>query len=497
MAQNKTRFANWKRGINKDTPRNQIRDDEAVDLNNVIYRSGDWEKRPGYTTPYTDTGAALAINEVVDYVSIGGVSTLLRGHPDGIDYLSTLTWTNRLNLGTTRAVTDKWFFAEGDGASYACNGLDSVYQSTDPTSVSYTAVTWDTSTVGSLTGTTITRANIPLFMNSRLFLCNTTDGTDGSLPYRVRYTNVRDYNRTEGSTGFYDFNDTQTGIEAATTLLNNSLVLFKEDVVGIVQNTGNPVLSPILKFEPGILAPKAFCHLPNGAIWYVSKYGFHLFAGGLPEDVGRNRVREWFFSQLDRAYAKNVYCWADIENAEVHTMFPTGNNEPDKDLIYNWSTGNFYTWDIDGWCGFYRDRYQSATNRYLGSASGIVKLAGGATDGVTAISATLETKAYDHADLMNISRPMDATTAMNTPNYIQANRIYSDARPAATVFYLGSADYGTEAPTYTNSAALTDTNGYQPVANIDPTTTAYLSIKATGFDNISEITTEWSEAGDL
>ena len=98
---------------------------------------------------------------------------------------------------------------------------------------------------------------------------------------------------------------------------------------------------------------------------------------------------------------------------------------------------------------------------------------------------------------MNIHRPVDAASMPNTPNYIQANRVYSDARPATTTFYFGTQDYGTETPTFTNSAALTDTNGYQPVANVDPTTSAYLSVKIEGFDNVSEATVEWSEAGDL
>ncbi len=84
-----------------------------------------------------------------------------------------------------------------------------------------------------------------------------------------------------------------------------------------------------------------------------------------------------------------------------------------------------------------------------------------------------------------------------SPNYIQSNRVYSDARPATTTFYFGTQDYGTETPTFTNSATLTDTNGYQPVANIDPTTSAYMSLKIESFTNISEATVEWSEAGDL
>lgn len=492
----KTRFSNWKRGFNGDTPRNQLRDDEVREANNVVYRAGDWEKRPGYTQPYTATGDADAVIEVADYIE-DGASTLLCATTNNIYYLNGTTWTDRLALTPTGDVSNKWFFAEIAGVSYASNGVDNIYQSTNPSTTNYTAITWDTATVGSSTGTTVTRANSICTMNNRLWMGGVTDGTDGQVDFRLRFTNANDFNRTEGGTGYYDEDVTQTAIMAITPTMNNGIVLFKEDMVSIVQNTGNPIVSPVLRFRPGILSPKSFCHLPNGSIWYVSKYGFHLFQNGLPEDVGRNRVREWFFANLYRSEAYNVYCWADMEHAEVHNIFSTATGEPDKDIVYNWSTGAFYTWDMDAYCGLYRDREQTATNRYYGSASGIVKLSGGTTDNGTAITSRLITKSYDHRTLMNLHRPVDASTAELSPNYIQANRIYSDARPATTTFYFGTQDYGTETPTFTNSAALTDTNGYQPVANIDPTTSAYLVLQIDGFTNISEVTAEWSEAGDL
>ena len=59
--------------------------------------------------------------------------------------------------------------------------------------------------MGGSAGTTVTRASVPLFMNNRVFLCDVTDGVDGSVPFRVRYTNALDYDRTEASTGFYGF----------------------------------------------------------------------------------------------------------------------------------------------------------------------------------------------------------------------------------------------------------------------------------------------------
>lgn len=497
MAIVKTRFNNWNGGLNKDTPRHLIRDNECATLDNVVHRSGRWIQRDGYTTPYTAISDGFNVIEITDYITNLQTNYLLAANKDGIYYLNGTTWTNRLNLGTTRADTDKWFFAEGNTQSWACNGLDSVYVSSNPSSTNYTAITWDTSTIGSSAGTTVTRATIPLFMNNRLFLCNVTDGVDGVVPYRVRYTNALDYDRTEAATGFYDFDDSQAQIISACTLMNNALVLFKSDMVGLIQNTGNPVLSPALRFRPGLLAPKAWAYMPNGAIFYISQDGFHLFAGGLPEEIGRNKVRKYFFDTLDETYKENIYCWTNWKDTELRIHIPTGSGVPDSGLVYNWSTGVWSTDDISAWCGFYRYREQSDTTYYYGSTSGNVLLGGGADDDGATITTTLETKAYNDLPTKTDLRPGQSGQITNVPNYVQINRVYTDARPTTTTISIGEADYGVETPTYNNSATITETDGYQPVANVDATTTGFLTVEASGFTAISDMVVEWTGAGDI
>lgn len=492
MAITKTRINNFNKGLNKDTPISAIRDDECAELDNVVHRSNIWTIRDGYTTPYTATGDGFNVIEVVDYVE-AGASTLLCGTKDSIYYLNGTAWTNRLNLGTTRADTDKWFFAEGNGQSWAVNGQDSVYVTTNPATTNYSAITWDTATVGGSAGTTVTRANIVLFMNNRVFLCNVTDGVGGNVPYRIRYTNANDYDRTEASTGFYNFDDTQSAITSAGVILNNAIAVFKEDMVGIIQNTGNPVLSPALRFTPGILAPKAWTYIPGGGMFYVSPTGFHLFAGGLPEEIGRNKVRKYFFDNLDESNKDNVYCWTNWKEAEVVTHFPTGSGEPDKALVYNWATAVWSEWDYSAYCGFYRFREQTATNIYYGSSSGVVKLGGGATDGGTTINTKLTTKAFSEQDLRRLTN-LRATNTSN--NYIQVNRVFTDVRPATATIKVGESDYARETPTYNSTATVTEEAGLQPFADVDPAPTAYLTLSTTGFTTIGEFIPEWVGSGD-
>ena len=83
------------------------------------------------------------------------------------------------------------------------------------------------------------------------------------------------------------------------------------------------------------------------------------------------------------------------------------------------------------------------------------------------------------------------------PNYIQVNRVYTDAQPTTTTISVGEEDYGTETPTYNNSDTITETAGYQPVANVAATGTAYMTLKASGFTTISEMIVEWTGQGDI
>lgn len=492
MPLTKTRLSNFNRGLNKDTPINLLRDDECAELLNVVHRSNLWQVRPGYTLPYTDTGGGHAAIEITDYIK-AGASTLIRGHKDGVDYLNGTTWVNRLNLGTTRTDKDKIWFAEGGGYSWFTNGVDQIYRTLSPSTTNYTTFSWDTSTIGGSAGCSITRADIIFFFNNRLWMANTTDSVDGLVGNRLRYTNVNAYTtspRCEAATGRYDFDDTQSDIISAGVLLNNAMALFKEDMVGIVQNTGNPIVSPALRFSPGIIAPKAWTYIPGGGMFYVSKTGFHMFQGGLPEEIGRNRIRSYFFSIVDEANLDNIYCWTNWKDTEIVIHVPTTSGVPTKCLVYNWSSGVWSEWDYQAYCGFYRHRSQTSVKIYFGHDSGNVRLSGGATDDGATIATRLTTKAF-------ATLAPDKESARNAPNYIQVNQIWTDARPVGASVAVGEADYGRETPIYNNSATITEVNGLQPVADLTPTKTAYVTMKVENFTSVSELIMEWTGAGDI
>lgn len=483
---NKIEIPTLSGGLNKDTAPHKLQANECAEAAEIVYRSDIWTVRDGFTHPYSATGDALNVIEVKDLMKKDSSTVLQCATPDGIFQLSGTSWTNKLNLGTTRTETDKWFLTEYLDAFFATNGVDNIYRQATAGG-SYSAISWDTSTdsAGDV-GRSITRANIVFPFNNRLLFFNTTDSVDGSVPYRMRWTQANTYNRSETS-DFIDLDKTQGPILSAGPLMNNLIAVFKEDTVHLVQNQGNPVYAPKLEFEPGIIGPKAWTKMPNGIIFYVSPTGFYIFAGGLPQAIAEKKVTTYFFSLLNQQYRDNVYCFTDWLHREVHVIIPTASTIPTKQLVYNWQYDVWSEWTMDQWCGHYRFREQTSPTIHYGKGSGIVSLAGGSTDNGTAISTQLRTKAFS-------ALPIDPQ--QGTPDYIQVNRVKVDALPNTSDVKVGQADYGRETPTFTTVTTVTDTDGYAPYGDVAPTNTRYASIEIANFTTVSEIVVEWTPSGD-
>lgn len=484
--QQKTTLPDLAGGLNKDRPAHRLEMNELAECNNVVYRNGIWTIRPGYTTPYTAVTGTHAITEVTDHVQQDETVRLLAGTVDGIEEFNGTGWTNRLNLGSTRTTSDKWSFCEIFDRVYAVNGTDSVYNST---TAGFSAVSWDTSTDGGGTsGLDITTAEVVIGMNNRLILLNVDDTTDGHIGNKMEWTEVNDNNRVETPNQLI-LDASQTPIIAGGVLLNNLIAVYQEDIVTLVQNQGNPVFAPKLRFEPGIIGKNAWTFIPGGGHFYVSHTGFHMFAGGFPQAVGEAKVTSYFFDQLDRSEQKHVYCWTDWENREIHIHYPDSSataGKPNRKLVFNWQYNVWSEADFEAYCGFYRFRDQTATAIFFGDDAGVAKLGGGADDAGSTITTKIRTKALSNAGTQDEGRH---------PDYMQINRIKTDALPITATVKAGAADYGRETPTFT-SATVTATDGYAPYADVVPTYTRYASVEVESFSTLSELLIEWTSGGD-
>ena len=487
MAANKLPINDLSGGLNKDFPPHLINPNQLAVADNIVYRSGKWTMRGGYSHPYSTTASGFEVLEIADYLRNDGTSKLYLADKKDIYELSGTSWVSRLALGTARAVTDKWWFAEINNTIYATNGVDTIKFATTG---SFAAITWDTSTdAASVTGIQVTRAKIILALNSRLWMFNTTDSLDGSIPIKALWTEVEDYDRVNPANQML-FDDSQSPILSAGVLSNNFIAVYKQDQVVVIQNTGNPVTSVRFRFPNGILATKAWTRIPGGH-FFIGQDGFYTFSGATPSAIGDNNVTSHFFSILSQADQGNLYCWTDWFHREIHIHIPTDSGIPSRQLIYNWQYNTWSESDLTGWCGMYRFRSLNTATRLYGGQSGNIRLegaeSGGSTDNGVTILTKLRTKAMVN---MPDSKTLKAT------DYIQANRITTDALPTSTIIKAGIADFGVEAPTFDSTATITATDGFAPYADIEPATGRYISIEAEGFETVSEFQMEWESAGE-
>ncbi len=471
----KIRIRDLRGGLNKKDPPHLIGNNQCSELQNVVYRNGIWTKRPGIVHRVA-TGNSDAMLEYVDYVSPSGVLTEVAGSNTNLYYWNGATWTSRFSTGATRATTDKWWFVEFFNKSYACNGKDGIIRTTDPASINYTTFAWG--------DTTINNAKVMVTMNQRLFFMNTDDSVNGVNINRIIYSNVVT-DPTGGETtipasNWIPLDFTQSPIQAAAVLPNRSIAIWTEDKVASLVDTGaNPAF--VIKFSAnnGIIASKAFTVHPRG-YFYISHDGFYLYNGGQPVPVGNDVVVNYFFSNVS-ANRENTYCWTDLENSEIHILYSTGPEEPDRHLVWN------YLYDM--WCEFtnisaYSGAYlfrrkQTPASVYTKSA-GITGDRTGSLDNGGAIPTKLTTKAfYGNVDVFNEFReiPFD---------YVQTDIVQTDAQPNTTTVATQGADYGTETFTQQSSNTIDDTDGISPRADVWGEK-HYQRWELTGFNTVSEL----------
>ena len=259
-----------------------------------------------------------------------------------------------------------------------------------------------------------------------------------------------------------------------------------------LQDQGSPLFFvPKARQTIGIIGPKAVTDIPNGHV-FVSNDGIYVFNGGAVEPIADRTIVSDLFENLNYTYKDNIYCWTDLKNREVIIHYPTGSNEePDKCIVWNYQSNVWSQWNFNAYAGFYRYRNIATPEVYFGSASGIVKQRDtSGTDGSSAIASTLATKAF-HSVFGGQVLGADANAATD---YVQVLRVQTDATPTSTSISVGSADLGTDTPTYVDNT-ITDTDGKAPRADFNEFG-RYITIKATNFTSLSEFIVDIESGGD-
>jgi hypothetical protein len=470
-------------GLNLSRPPHLIEDNQLSVATDCVYRSGKWQKRDGYAnlTATTDTAKVL---EVTDQIRNDGTARRFHATTNNIYEWNGSSYTARLAAGSNRLSTEKLFFTEINNEIYVTDSKNSIAKSSTG---AFSNVSWDTSS----SGRNVTAAHVILAFNSRLLLFNTTDGTDGEVPFRMLYTDVLDFDRVS-NLNFLDLDYSGSPIITAKRLGQNFIAVYKSDSIVTLQDQGSPLFFvPKARQTIGIIGPKALTDIPNGHV-FVSNDGIYVFNGANVEPIADRTVVSELFNNLNYTYKDNIYCWTDLKNREVIIHYPTGSNEePDKCIVWNYQSNVWSQWNFSAYAGFYRYRTVAVPEVYFGSASGIVKQRDtSGTDGSSAIASTLATKAFHSV----FGGTVLGASAEKATDYVQVLRVQTDATPASTTISVGTADLGTDSPSYTNQT-ITDTDGKAPRADFNDYG-RYVTIKATNFTSLSEFVVDLESGGD-
>ena len=472
-------------GLNLSRPPHLIQDNQLSVATDCVYRSGKWQKRDGFAnlTATTDTAKVL---EITDQIRNDGTARRFHATTNNIYEWNGSSYTARLAAGSNRLSTEKLFFTEINNEIYVADSKNSIAKSSTG---AFSNVSWDTSS----SGRNLTTAHVVLAFNSRLLFFNTTDGTDGEVPFRMLYTDVLDFDRI-GNLNFLDLDYSGSPIITAKRLGQNFIAVYKSDSIVTLQDQGSPLFFvPKARQQVGILAPKAVTDVPNAHV-FVSNDGIYLFNGATVEPIADRTVVNELFDNLNYTWKDNVYCWTDFKNREVNIHYPTGSSEiPNAVLIWNYQYNCWSASTQSAYSGFYRHRTVAVPEVYYGVASGRVhQRDASGTDISAAITTTIATKAYQGATGQGVIASPGQESAPT--DYVQVNRVQTDATPASTTLSVGTADLGTDSPSYTNET-ITDTDGKAPRADYNEFG-RYITIKAANFTSVSEFVCDMESGGD-
>lgn len=187
-----------------------------------------------------------------------------------------------------------------------------------------------------------------------LVAANTSDSTNGAIPYRVWWSGINDPTNwpTPGTSAaisvqsdFQDLVGTGGWIQGIIGNLGSADgAVFLEHAIYRMSYVGPPAIFSFTQVEGarGTPAPGSIVQL--GALaFYLGEDGFYQFDGATSMPIGANRIDKTFFADLDQSYFNRISAAIDPINKIVFWAYPGAGNAsgtPNRLLAYNWSIGN-------------------------------------------------------------------------------------------------------------------------------------------------------------
>jgi len=193
-----------------------------------------------------------------------------------------------------------------------------------------------------------------------LFMGDTYDSTDGSVPNRIWWSKINDPTTwpTIGSTAAADaqsdLQDLPLGgqVQAILGAIGGTDgAIISDTAIHRIHYVGPPSVFSIdaVEHARGTIAPQSVVNVGSFA-FYLSEDGFYSFNGATSQQIGDDRVDAWFYSELNAGYPEKVYGAADTVNKVVYWGFPSTNSfdgTPDRIIMYNWGVDRWSYAEVD------------------------------------------------------------------------------------------------------------------------------------------------------
>lgn len=293
---------------------------------------------------------------------------------------------------------------------------------------------------------------------------HTWDATDGTIDKRVRWSAFEDITGWTTGTDMSDFQDLSGNGGAITAVVGGEYgVIFQERAIWRMTFEGLPTIFRFDKVETerGTFYPRSIAQVGH-LIYYLGHDGFYVFDGNQSYNIGKNKVDEWFYKDLDDAYSYRVTSTIDPIRSQVIWSYVSNESvdgTPDKLIIYDYIDNKWTTVEIGlqmlvpalSWSYTLDELDQVSTNVDILPASLDSRIWMGGDPVFAAFNSDNELSMFTGPalDATFISGEMQITQGGRT--YLSAVRPHCDGTPTVIV---GSRNTQQDTETYTPSVAL-------------------------------------------
>jgi hypothetical protein len=175
-----------------------------------------------------------------------------------------------------------------------------------------------------------------------------------SNPFRIHWSGLNDTTNWTSGTGSSDFQDFPDGGIVRGVAGGEFGIIFQDQAIRRMSYVpGSPIIFQIDRItqDMGLFAPYSI--IPSGStIYFYSNKGFYkIAAGGLPEQIGRERVDRTHFTDMDRGNLQLMQGAADPRGTFIFWAYKSGAGATglfDKVLGYDTALDRFFPLSISG-----------------------------------------------------------------------------------------------------------------------------------------------------